>query len=103
MQIRSRGEVLGILADPAPDMCYLEARFTPESTAAAVAFVARARALKPRQTLADPTKAIRAELVEPDDPVGAVFLVMSLKGDRLFGRRVIDLKAIEWAKANVPE
>jgi hypothetical protein len=66
-------------------------------------FAAAASALDVRITYHDPTRAIRSLLRESSDGMGTVSIVLSLVSGNLFGRRVFDREAVQWAIANVPE
>ena len=103
MLVVCRGDVVGTLADAVPDMWFLEGTFSPGDSPGARRFAAAAAALDATEALADPTKAILASLRESPGGGDTTFIVMSLSGGRLFGRRVFDRAAIEWAEANVPE
>jgi hypothetical protein len=103
VDVLNRGEVVGQLDDAMPDMWYLEGRFTPADTAAGARFAAAASALEVRATYHDHTLAIRSLLRESADDAGTVFVVLSLTDGRLFGRRVSEREAVQWATANVPE
>ncbi len=103
MFVLHRGEVVGELTEEMPDMWYLEGQFVPSVTPAGAQFAMRAQALVPRTALENPTQAIRTRLVETTDDPGVLFVVMSLAEGRLFGRRVFEKRAVEWAERNVPE
>ncbi len=103
MLVLHRGEVVGELSDEIPDMWFLEGRFAPSGTPAGHRFVARATTLDRRAALEDPTLALRVRLADTPTDRGTLFVVMSLADERLFGRRVFQKEAVEWAETNVPE
>lgn len=103
MDVLNRGEVVGRLTDSVPDMWYLEGQFAPADTTAGDRFAAAASALDVQVTFTDNSRAIRTLLRESSDDKGTVFVVMSLKDGRLFGRCVFEMDAVKWATANVPE
>jgi hypothetical protein len=103
VEVVNRGEVVGKLTDWMPDMWYLEGNFTPAETSAGLQFARAASALDVRSAYNDQTRAIRALLRESPGDVGTVFLVMSLAEGRLFGRRVFERAAVQWALEHVPE
>lgn len=103
MEIFSRNRLVGRLDDPIPDMWYLEGHFTPAETEAGEAFAERARQVDTPVALIDHTKAIRAVLQETTDRTNIHFVILGLRGDRMFGRRVIGTEAERWTLANVPE
>lgn len=103
MDVLNRGEVVGQLIDPMPDMWYLEGQFMPGNTPAGARFAAAASALDVKIAFHDPTRGIRAMLRESPDDKGTLFIVMSLSEGCLFGRRVIEPDAAAWVHANVPD
>ena len=103
MEVLNRGEVVGRLDDAIPDMWYLEGRFTPAHTPAGARFVAAASALNVRVTYHDHTRAVRSLLRESPEDEGTMFVVLSLSGGSLFGRRVFERAAVAWAADHVPE
>jgi len=103
MEIHNRGSLVGRLTNAIPDMWYLEGQFTPAETEEGTAFAGRASKLDLRNAMDDPKQAIRVVLREPNGETDTLFLVMGLTGNRLFGRRVFQAEAQQWAVANVPE
>lgn len=101
--VRHRGEIVGTLTDDSPNMSFLPGRFTPADTPAASRFVRAACAVDPSTSMEDPRSALRAYLLTSPAAEGTTFIVLSLTGDMLFGRRVFDSEGVEWAEANVPE
>jgi hypothetical protein len=101
--VLNRGEVVGRLVDAVPDMWYLEGRFVPADTPAGARFVAAASALDVQVTFHDHARAIQSILRESPEDEGTMFIVLSLSEGSLFGRRVFERPAVEWAAVHVPE
>lgn len=96
MNIINCGEIVGKLTDVVQDMWYMEGTFTPTDSA----FAAKASTLNASD---DYTKGIRTLIREFPDSEGVTFIVLSLSGDKLFGRCVFEESAVQWVNEHVPE
>lgn len=103
--VQWRGEEIGNLREPTPDMWYLEGRFVSNLSPAANAFAMLAKRLDAKMVYANPANGMRILLLGGTDPAdtGTHALVYSLSEDSLLVRRVHDEEAVRWMLSNVKE
>ena len=96
-----RGEQIGFLIDPVPDMWYLDGKLELLESPMAENFKSMAEKMDAREVMKNPVKGTRVtiQLEENDEP--AHCLIHSLTGDDLFLKRVFDKEAVKWLIENV--
>jgi len=98
-----RGGVVGELREPVPDMWYLDGEWVSNESPGARDFESLVRGFDAGQVYRDLAKGTRAILLETASPEesGVHAAIISLTGNRLFLRRIVDKDAVEWLVSTV--
>lgn len=96
-----QGLVVGHMADPRPDMWYIEGAWHPAPGSHTDTFLARASSLDARAIMAGSQRGLVVSLTEDTDsgPGETTAIVVAPPAETLFVQRVFDREAIRLVKA----
>ena len=100
MELTWRDRPIGRFVNTISDMWYLEGDWETLGDSHSSEFQEFASSLDSRTVMADPQKGTRVQLQCSGEELGHA-LVISLDGQRLLIRRVVDPEAVQWLLENV--
>ena len=100
LKIKWKGELIGELIEPIPDMWYLEGKWRSNGSKLSNEFESLVESFNAKEVMISPEKGTRIEYIEGDSK-SLHALAISLDNELLFIRRVVMDKAVEWLIENV--